>query len=93
MANTPNPPKGQNVETETYSTPAKHDYGGGSEASYTPDYAADPYVGGKDGGKASFNNPPQVVVGGASEVGALPKAFTGDFGIGDDKNVSTPVSG
>ena len=68
------------------------EYKGDSKASYTPSYNADPYVGGKDGGKASFANPPEVVVGGASEVAALP-AMPGTLKIGEDKNVSTPVSG
>lgn len=61
------------------------------KASYTPDAAIDPKAYGKDGGKAAFNNPPSVVVGGASEVAPLPKAFTGNFSIGENKNVSEIV--
>lgn len=62
------------------------------KASYTPSANIDPHSYGKDGGKAAFNNPPQVVVGGASEAVA-PPAMPGTFSIGENKNVSTPVSG
>lgn len=47
---------------------------------------------GKDGGKASFQDPPSVVVGGAS-VAQDPPGLPGTFTIGQDKNVSTPVTG
>ena len=45
---------------------------------------------GKNGGKASFGNPPSVVVGGASEAVA-PPAIPGTFKIGVDKNVSAII--
>lgn len=65
----------------------------GTRASYTPSYNADPYIGGKSGGKpAALGNVPSVVVGGASEVGQLP-TMPGTLVIGEDKNVSTPVTG
>ena len=49
---------------------------------------------GKDGGKANAQsgNVPSVVVGGASEEAPLP-SMPGGLSIGEDKNVSTPVSG
>ena len=47
---------------------------------------------GKSGGKASFDNPPAVTVGGHSTEAPLP-AIPDTFRIGEDKNVSTPVSG
>lgn len=65
----------------------------GAEASYTPDAAINPLSYGKSGGKAAvLGKVPEVVVGGASEVAALP-AMPGTLKIGDNKNVSTPVSG
>ena len=94
MAHTPTPPKGQNVETEKYSTPTKRGYQGGSKASYTPNYAANEFIGGKSGGKpGALGSVPSVQVGNSFEVGQLPTAFTGDFSVGENKNVSTPVSG
>ena len=44
-------------------------------------------------GNAQTGHIPAVVVGGASEVGQLPHAFDGNFSVGDNKNVSTPVTG
>jgi hypothetical protein len=69
-------------------------YQGGSKASYTPSSSINEYAYGKDGGKANAQSGsvPSVVVGGASEVAALP-AMPGTLKIGEDKNVSTPVSG
>ena len=66
----------------------------GSKASYTPNSSINEHAYGKDGGKANAQsgNVPSVVVGGASEVASLP-AMPGTLKIGDDKNVSTPVSG
>jgi hypothetical protein len=69
----------------------------GSEASYTPDAAINPLSYGKDGGKANAQGdpdkqPPSVVVGGSSTSQA-PPAMPGTLKIGDNKNVSTPVSG
>lgn len=62
------------------------------KASYTPSAAINPHGYGQDGGKASFNNPPSLVLNGASEAVA-PPAMPGTLRIGEDKNVSTPVSG
>ena len=67
-------------------------YQGGSRKSYTSGPKINEHSYGQDGGKASFNNPPSVVVGGSSEAVA-PPAMPGTLRIGEDKNVSTPVSG
>jgi len=89
----------QNIETRI--VPSKKQRGlsadeGGmkSKASYTPSSSINEHSYGKDGGKANAQsgNVPSVVVGGASEVAALP-AMPGTLKIGEDKNVSTPVSG
>ena len=64
------------------------------KASYTPNAAIDPKAYGKSGGKANAQGGgvPSVVVGGAS-VAQAPPAMPGTLKIGEDKNVSTPVSG
>lgn len=96
MGNTPHPGKGQNVETMTYPAPGKHTSIGKASITYPgqPSVTIDPFAYGKSGGKSnSVTSVPSVVVGGASEVGTLPEAFNGHFTVGDDKNVSTPVSG
>ena len=64
------------------------------KASYTPNSSINELSYGKSGGKANAQSGsvPSVVVGGASEVAAVP-AMPGTFRIGEDKNVSTPVSG
>ena len=63
------------------------------KASYTPDSAINEHAYGKDGGKAAaLGTPAGIVVNGASEVAALPK-MPGTLVIGENKNVSTPVSG
>ena len=80
------------AETAPYTKKAPHPMPSGSKASYTPSSSINELSYGKDGGKAAFANPPSVVVGGACEVAALP-AMPGTLKIGDDKNVSTPVSG
>lgn len=66
--------------------------GKGGRASYTPSGTVNEHGYGRDGGKASFANPPSVQVGGSFEVGVVP-ALPGTLRIGEDKNVSTPVSG
>lgn len=86
---------------ESMKIPAKRQRGisadeGGmkSKASYTPNSNINEFAYGKDGGKANLvsGNIPEVQVGGSFEVAALP-AMPGTLKIGDDKNVSTPVSG
>lgn len=99
MANTPHPSGGQNIES--MKVPAKKQRGlsadeGGmkSKASYTSSANIDPKSYGKDGGKANAQggSVPSVQIGGSFEVAALP-AMPGTLKIGEDKNVSTPVSG
>jgi hypothetical protein len=71
------------------------DEGGLTEkASYTPSSSINEFAYGKDGGKANAQsgNVPSVQVGGSFEEAALP-AMPGTLKIGNDKNVSTPVSG
>jgi len=82
------------AETAPYTKKAPHPMPSGSKASYTPSSSINELSYGKDGGKANAQsgNVPSVVVGGACEVVALP-AMPGTLQIGDDKNVSTPVSG
>lgn len=65
----------------------------GSEASYTPDAPINPLSYGKSGGKANAQSGkiPSVEANG-SVVGALP-TIPPVLKIGEDKNVSTPVSG
>ena len=107
MGRTPAPPAGQNVETMTYRAPAgmsQHQEeaststytGPRQRASYTPAGGPAPTATassyGKSGGPAAFRNPPSVVVGGASVAAAAP-AMPGTLRIGDNKNVSTPVTG
>ena len=65
--------------------------GKAQKASYTPSAAINPFAYGKDGGKASFDNPPSIEANG-SVVGQVP-AMPGMLRIGEDMNVSTPVSG
>ena len=66
--------------------------GKGGRASYTPSAAVDPHSFGRSGGGASFANPPAVVIGGSS-VAQDPGAVPAILRVGQDKNVSTPVSG
>ena len=62
------------------------------KASYTPDSAINEHAYGKNGGKAAaLGNVPQVEANG-SVVGQVP-AMPGTLKIGENKNVSTPVSG
>lgn len=64
-----------------------------SGCSYTPSASINPLSYGKGGGKANAQgNVPSVQVGGSYEVAAVP-AMPGQLVIGEDKNVSTPVSG
>lgn len=70
---------------------------GGSRASYTPVGGPAPTqtaaAYGKSGGRAAaLGAVPGQVVAGASEVAPLP-AMPGTLRIGEDKNVSTPVTG
>ncbi len=65
----------------------------GGHASYTPTSSINEHSYGKDGGKPNAVGTVPTVDSGTSTEAPLPKAFTGDFGIGDDKNVSTPVTG
>jgi len=83
-----------NAETPDYTPPKKTAYQGTPKASYTPGGPKpDEHSYGKDGGKANIlAGVPSVVVGGSSEVGVVP-AMPGTLKIGEDKNVSTPVSG
>lgn len=83
------------AETAPYTKKAPHQIPTGSHASYTPSATINEHSYGRSGGKGSSQggNVPQVQVGGSFEVGTLPKAFTGNFSIGENKNVSTPVSG
>ena len=66
----------------------------GQKASYTPSSNINEFAYGKSGGKANAQsgNIPSVEANG-SVVGQLPKMPGGNFRIGEDKNVSTPVSG
>jgi len=59
-----------------------------------PSVTIDPFAYGKNAGKANAQtgNIPSAVVSGASEPGTVP-AMPGTFTVGEDKNVSTPVSG
>ena len=66
----------------------------GTRASYTPSGKPDEHSFGKDGGKPNIiSGVPSVQVGGSFEVGTLPKIGGGKFSVGENKNVSTPVSG
>ena len=68
-------------------------YKGGSKASYTPSANINPLSYGKNGSKpACLGGVSTVQVGGSYEVASVP-AMPGTLRIGDDKNVSTPVSG
>ena len=68
-------------------------YKGGSKASYTPSANINPLSYAKAGGKpACLGNVPSMVLNGTFEVASVP-AMPGTLRIGDDKNVSTPVSG
>lgn len=85
------------AETQPYKAPGKHTSIGSARITYPgqPSVTINPFAYGQSTGKANLQtgNVPSVVVGGSSEVGTLPEAFTGDFGIGDDIDVSTPVTG
>lgn len=82
------------AETQPYKKKPPHPVPSGSHASYTPSAAINEHSYGRDGSKANAQsgNVPSVVVGGSSEVAPLP-AMPGMLKIGEDKNVSTPVSG
>lgn len=68
------------------------------KASYTPNGGPAPTATaaayGKSGGRSSSQGGtvPTLVIGGSSEVAPLP-AMPGTLVIGEDKNVSTPVTG
>lgn len=68
------------------------------KASYTPDGGPAPTAtannSGHSGGRSSSQGGtvPTLVIGGSSEVGSLP-AMPGTLRVGEDKNVSTPVTG
>lgn len=85
------------AETAPYKAPGKHTTIGSAPITYSgmPSTTIDPFAYGKTAGKSNLQggSVPSTVVGGHSTEGALPVAFTGDFSIGDNKNVSTPVSG
>jgi hypothetical protein len=84
---------------ETMKIPAKKQRGyakdeGKANTRYAPSATINEHAYGKSGGKPNaIAGVPSVVVGGSSEVGTLPSLPGGNFGIGDNKNVSTPVSG
>jgi len=81
------------AETQPYTRKPAHGLKTGSRASYTPSAAINEHSYGKDGGKANaVGSIPEVVVGGSSTSQA-PPAMPGTLRIGEDKNVSTPVSG
>ena len=81
------------AETAPYSRKKAHPMSSGSKASYTPNASINPFAYGKNAGKpACLGSVSTVQVGGSFEVGAVP-AMPGTLRIGDDKNVSTPVSG
>ena len=63
-----------------------------SGCSYTPNAKINERSYGRDGSTNILGKIPEVVVGGSSEVGQVP-AMPGTLRIGDNKNVSTPVSG
>ena len=91
---TPKVTAGYTADSQPYKVSGVPTKAGSSTITYHPIVTIDPLSYGKDGGKpAAISGVPSVVVGGSSEVGAMPSAFDGDFGVGDDKNVSTPVSG
>lgn len=86
------PTGGWTAETRPYTKKAPHPVPSGSRASYTPSSNIDEHSYGKSGGGKSLN-PTGIVVGGSSEVAPLPAMPGGNFTIGENKNVSTPVSG
>lgn len=82
------------AENAPYTKKGPHAMPSGSKASYTPSANINPLSYGGNGPKANAQsgNVPSVVVGGscvAQDPGAIPATLS----IGDDKNVSTPVSG
>jgi hypothetical protein len=81
------------AETAPYTKKAPRPMPSGSKASYTPNSNINEHSYGKDGGKANAQsgNIPSVEANG-SVVGVVP-AMPGTLKIGEDKNVSTPVSG
>ena len=82
------------AETQPYEVrPAGNDLKTGSRASYTPSAAIDPFAYGvTTASKAAvLGTVPEVASAGTVEV-PVP-AMPGTLRVGDDKNVSTPVSG
>lgn len=85
-------------EIAPYTPKPPHPVPSGSRASYTPSGGPSPTATaasyGKSRGKANAQtgNIPSVQTGNSYEVAALP-AVPGTLRIGEDKNVSTPVSG
>lgn len=89
--------KGENIETAIVPSKKQRGYSadeGKKNANYAPSASINPFAYGKSGSKANAQtgNVPSVQVGGSFEVASLP-AMPGTLKIGDDKNVSTPVSG
>lgn len=87
----------QNIETEIVPSKKQRGYAkdeGKANTNYAPNSSINEHSYGQDGGKANAQkgSVPSVVVGGASEAVA-PPAMPGTLRIGEDKNVSTPVSG
>jgi hypothetical protein len=82
------------AENAPYKKKAAHGYKGGSKASYTSSSSINEKSYGKDGGKANAQSGsvPSVQVGGSYEE-VSPPAMPGTIKVGEDKNVSTPVSG
>ena len=83
------------AETQPYKvTPAKKTVGS-APTTYKgmTGKAPNPLSYGKSAGTPNLISGVPSVTGAGSEVGQLPDAFTGNFGIGEDKNVSTPVTG
>lgn len=84
---------GTTAENAPYKRGKGNALASGDHAAYTPSADINPLSYGKSGPKAvaQGGDVPSVVVGGSSEVGVLPK-WPDTLVIGEDKNVSTPVS-
>lgn len=84
------------AETEPYPAPGRHTHIGKARISYgAKPRAVDPFAYGRTTGTANAQQGGTIptVDANGSTMGALPDAFDGDFSIGENKNVSTPVSG
>ena len=90
---TPKVTKGYTADTQPYPLKPAKTTVGSAPITYHPLVTIDEHAYGKSAGTPNLvGGVPSMVTGGSSETGTVP-TLTGTFSIGEDKNVSTPVTG